>query len=143
MINHSKFVYTIYIRATPEKIWNAITNPVITRQYWAHENISNWKEGSEWLHVADDSNRIIKLVGIIVKAIPNKLLMLTWADPMYMDDDSTVTIEIEPINYAARLRIIHNNFKNGSKMFERIKDGWPKVLSSMKSFLETEKPLKI
>lgn len=143
MSNNSKFVYTVDIRATPKRIWDAITKPDVTRQFWGHENISNWRQDYEWLHVAVDNNRTVKLVGEVVKVIPQKLLILTWADPMHIEDNSKVTFEIKEIKEknATCLKIIHNNFKVESKMFEDIKVGWPMVLSSMKSFLETGKPL--
>ena len=141
MINSSKFIYIIHIRTTPERIWAAITNPHLTRQFWGHENISDWQEGSDWRHVADGNKPTVKLVGEVIKAVPQRLLILTWADPRDLQDNSRVTFDIESIDDAVRLRVIHKNFKVGSKMFERIKDGWPRVLSSMKSFLETGRPL--
>jgi uncharacterized protein YndB with AHSA1/START domain len=139
--NDSKFIYTINIKAPTKRLWDALTKPEITRKYWGHENISSWKEGAEWHHIADDQNRTIKLVGKIIKAIPNRLLVLTWADPAYINNTSTVKIEIEPIGTYTRLKIMHNNFKNCPKMFNMIQSGWLRVLSSMKSFLETGNPI--
>ena len=141
MINSSKFIYIIHIRTTPERIWAAITNPHLTRQFWGHENISDWKEGSDWQHVEVYHRPKLKLVGEVIKAVPQKLLILTWADPHNLPDNSQVTFEIKCAKDVVCLKVIHNNFKVGSKMFGRIKDGWPRVLSSMKSFLETGRPL--
>jgi uncharacterized protein YndB with AHSA1/START domain len=140
MNNSSKFIYIIYIRTTQERIWAAITNPHLTRQFWGHENISDWKEGSKWQHIADDNKRTIKLVGKIIKFRP-KELMLTWANPANLEDNSHVTFKIEHTKEAICLKVIHSDFKVGSKMLDMIKIGWPRVLSSMKSFLETGRAL--
>ena len=139
-LNNSKFVYIIYIRTTPERIWDSITKPELTRQYWGYENISEWKLGYDWQHVFADNKRKLKQIGEVIKVIPRKLLRLSWVDPHNLNDSSQVTFEIESIN-GIRLKVTHNNFKSGSKMFEQIKDRWPKVLFSMKSFLENGKPL--
>ena len=141
MINNSKFIYTIYIRTSPERIWAAITNPFLCKQFWGYENVSDWKEGSTWKHLADDNKRSIKFIGKILKVTP-KELMLTWADFNNIEDTSQVTFKIYTVKEAVCLKVIHTNFQVGSKMQEQIKDGWPRVLSSLKSFLETGKALK-
>ncbi len=133
MTNNIKFIYMIYIKTTPEKIWHAITNPYLTKQYWGGENISDWREGSRWRHVADDSKSTIELVGEVMRVIPNKLLILTWAAPAHIFDDSCVTLTIEHIRDGARLKVIHDDFKNDSQMPDKIRESWPRVLSSMKS----------
>jgi len=138
------FVYTVYIKTTPEKLWNAITNPEFTRQYWGNENISDWKKGSKWQHVGIDEQRTVRLVGEVSESIRPKRLVLTWADPSDAADKSQhsrVTFEIEPIGDMVRLNVIHSNLLAGSEMARKIADGWPRVLSSMKSFLEAGKAL--
>ena len=137
------FVYTTYIKTTPEKLWAAITNPEFTRQYWGHENVSDWKKGSKWQLVANDDKRTIKVVGQVVESIPPKRLVLTWADPADTADDSRVTFEIDTIEDMVRLNVIHGNFKPGSIIATKIVIGWPLVLSSMKSFLETGKAIDV
>ena len=143
-MNSPEFVYTIYIRTTPEKVWDAITNPEFTRKYWGHENISDWEKGAEWRHVSNDKERTVKLVGRVLECVPPKRLVLTWADPAADVDESEhsiVTFEIDSIEDMVRLRVIHGNLKAGSEMALKISEGWPRVLSSMKSILETGKPL--
>ena len=138
MINHSKFSYSIDIRATPAQIWSALINPQITVQYWRHKNISDWKISSKWWHVADDNKSTIKLTGDVLEVIPLKLLVLTWSTPKTPEDISRVTFKIEKsINNGTCLKIIHDNLKSDSEKLKAIKTGWPKVLSSLKSFLET------
>jgi uncharacterized protein YndB with AHSA1/START domain len=139
------FVYTTYIKATPEKVWNAITNPEFTRQYWAgHENISDWKKGSKWSHIdTKDSARTQKVYGEVVESDPPRRLVFTWASPGNAADVSRVTFDIEPLGDMVRLNVVHGDFKTGSDMAGKVSRGWPLVLSSMKSFLETGQPVDI
>ncbi len=67
--------------------------------------------------------------------------MLTWTDPDNLEDNSRVTFKIGTAKEAVCLKVMHDNFKVGSKMPEMVKDGWPRVLSSMKSYLETGRAL--
>jgi uncharacterized protein YndB with AHSA1/START domain len=137
------FVYTTYIKTTPEKVWAAITNPQFTRQYWGgHENVSDWKKGSDWKH-ADSKGGDIRIIGKVLESNPPKRLVLTWADPADTADDSRVTFEIDTAGDMVRLNVIHGNFKPGSIMATKIVIGWPLVLSSMKSLLETGKAIDV
>jgi uncharacterized protein YndB with AHSA1/START domain len=139
-----EFVYTTYIKSTPEKVWAAITNPEFARQYWGGlENVSDWKRGSKWEHIARDEQDPVYVTGEVLESDPPKRLVLTWADPDRLDDVSRVTMEIEPIKEMVRLTVIHGEFKPGSIMAPKIESGWPRVLSSMKSFLETGQGLDI
>jgi uncharacterized protein YndB with AHSA1/START domain len=83
-------------------------------------------------------------VGEVVECIPAKRLVLTWAEPEDLKDRSRVTFEIEAIKKdMVCLTVTHDKFKAGSKVAGRVAYGWPRVLSSMKSFLETGKGLDI
>ncbi|HWD21426.1 MAG TPA: SRPBCC family protein [Verrucomicrobiae bacterium] len=143
-MTNPEFIYTTYIRTTPEKVWNAITNPEFTRQYWGgYENVSDWKPGSKWAHVANDAARSVMVGGKVEESVPLKRLVLTWASPSNEADVSRVTFEIEAIEDMVRLNVIHGDFKPGSDMKEKISGGWPRVLSSLKSLLETGAALKV
>jgi uncharacterized protein YndB with AHSA1/START domain len=133
-----EFVYTTYIKTTPEKLWAAITNPEFTRQYWGHDNISDWKKGSDWKHSSADG-KTTKIVGKVVESTPSKRLVLTWASPENRSDESQVVFDISTVEDMCRLEIVHS--KLSAKMGTAVSNGWPRVLSSLKSFLETGKAL--
>jgi uncharacterized protein YndB with AHSA1/START domain len=139
-----QFVYTTYIRSTPERVWAAITNPEFARQYWGgNENISDWKKGSGWRHVSSDENRSVYVIGEVVESAPPNRLVLTWIDPADATDTSRVIFEVEAVEDMVRLSVTHRDFKSGSDMVHKISGGWPRVLSSMKSFLETGEALNV
>lgn len=137
-----KLVYETFIRSTPKKTWDAITNPKFTRQYWAGmANVSDWKRGSKWQHVAGEND--VYGIGEVVESVPSKRLVLTWVDPDDLKEKSRVTFEIVPIKDQVCLTVTHDKFRAGSTMIGKVSWGWPRVLSSMKSFLETGKGLNV
>ena len=139
-----EFVYVTYISSSPEKVWNALLDGRMTVKYWQHENVSDWKPGSRWEHRAFDNERTLRLVGKVVESSPPRRLVITWAEPADEASEgkhSRVTFEIEPVRDVVRLTVTHDHFEPGSKMFESIQEGWPKVLSSLKSLLEVGRPL--
>lgn len=137
------FVYVTYIGSTPEKVFNALIDPEVTKLYWGHRrNASDWKVGSEWRHqdYADDS--LLDLVGRVVEMEPPRRMVWTWASPRDADDPakhSRVTFEIEPFGETVRLTVTHEDLDAG--MYEGISRGWPAVLSSLKTLLETGSPI--
>jgi uncharacterized protein YndB with AHSA1/START domain len=138
------FVYVTYISASPEKIWNALIDPQTAAKYWQHVNLSDWKPGSKWEHREKDSKGALRLVGKVVESSPPRRLVLTWAypaDEANAEKHSRVTFEIQPVGEVVRLTVTHDRFEPGSQMLESIREGWPKVLSSLKSLLEVGKPL--
>lgn len=137
-----KFVYTTFIRSTPKKTWEAISTPRFTRQYWAGmANVSEWKKGAKWEHHNPDKE--VWVTGEVLECDPPKRLVLTWADPDDLKDKSRVTFEIEKVGDSVCLTVTHDQFKADSTMAPKVAQGWPKVLSSMKSFLETGKGLDV
>jgi uncharacterized protein YndB with AHSA1/START domain len=139
-----QFVYVTYISSSPEKVWNALLDGRMTAKYWQHENVSDWKPGSRWEHRAFDKDRTLRLVGRVVESSPPRRLVITWAEPADEADGkkhSRVTFEIEPVRDVVRLTVTHDHFEPDSRMFQSIQEGWPKVLSSLKSLLETGEPL--
>lgn len=137
-----KLIYTTFIRSTPKKTWEAITNPKFTRQYWAGMvNVSDWNPGSQWEHLNPDKE--VWVMGEVLECDPPKRLVLSWADPDDLKDKSVVTFEIEKLKGSVCLTVTHDKLKAGSKMLRGVSWGWPRVLSSMKSFLETGEGLSV
>jgi len=138
-----EFVYVTYISTTPEKVWNAIVDPDTARQYWQQVNVSDWKPGSKWEH-RDGKTGELRLVGKVLESVPPRRLVLTWAAPADEAREaghSRVTFEIEPHRGVVRLTVTHDRLEPDSEMLKGITNGWPIVLSSLKSFVETGKPL--
>jgi len=139
-----KLVYSTFIRTTPKQLWAAITKPEFTRQYWGGAtNVSDWKKGSKWEHHFEEEADPVYIVGKVLESVPPKRLVLSWASPDNVGDKSRVTFEIEQVEDMVNLVVTHDSFKAGSTMVKKVSRGWPRVLSSMKSFLETGKGLNI
>jgi uncharacterized protein YndB with AHSA1/START domain len=138
-----KFVYVTYIATTPDKLWNALLDGEITKQYWGrHRNVSDWKVGSAWEHQDYDDAGTVDIVGKVLESIPPRRLVLTWAFPADAKNTakhSRVTFEIEPLPDKVRLTVTHDELDPDSEMLRRITQGWPVVLSSLKTLLETGK----
>ncbi len=144
--NTTSFVYVTYIRSTPERVYEAITKPEIARAYWGHENVSDWRAGSDWQHVRDNDERTVELVGKVIEVSPPTRLVISWASASQAADPashSRVTFEIEPYDGMVRLTVSHDELEAGSGMANGISKGWPIVLSSLKSFLETGQAIDV
>jgi len=137
-------VYVTFIRTTAGQLWSAITNPEFTRHYWGGgDNVSDWKKGSKWRHIGEGAKREVYVTGEVVESIPPKRLVITWANPGDATDSSRVIFELEPIEDLVRLSVTHGGFKAGTDMAANVAWGWPRVLSSLKSFLETGKGINV
>lgn len=111
-----------------------------SRGYWGHENISDWKPGSDWQHVRANEQRTVNIVGKVVEVVPPTRLVITWASPSRADDPaaySRVTFDIAPYDGMVRLTVSHDELEAGSVMAKGVQQGWPIVMSSLKSLLET------
>ncbi|MER7758143.1 metalloregulator ArsR/SmtB family transcription factor [Streptomyces sp. NPDC097619] len=139
-----EFVYTTYIEATPEKVWEALTEEEATAAYWGHHNVSDWRPGSPWEHVRVDGSGVSDVVGTIVESEPPKRLVLTWAEPgeERPAGPSTVTFQLKSVGDLVQLTVTHENLRD-EKETRQISGGWPAVLSGLKTYLETGKPLPL
>jgi uncharacterized protein YndB with AHSA1/START domain len=136
----TEFVYTTYISSTPQKVWDAITTPEFTSQYWGKKNVSDWKPGSKWSMTSIDGAETVNITGQVLESLPPRRLVVSWASSENQGnaaETSRVTFEIEAMGSVVRLNVIHDQLNAGSEMAGGISRGWPMVLSGLKSFLET------
>ena len=153
MQDKPSFVYTTYIKTTPEQLWEALTEPAFTQRYWNLEFETDWKAGSPmtWhqrgVAIADPDQ-------VVLEAEPYRRLSYTWhsftpefAAAVDIRDDvrdriaeeprSKVTFEIEDLGGRVKLTVIHDGFEPDSVVITMISTGWPRVLSDLKTLLET------
>lgn len=140
----SSFVYVTFIRTTPGELWNALTAPEFTRKYWfgiRHE--TDWKKGSPWKMMFPDGR--VGDSGEIVESDPPRRLVLKWRNEfipeLKAEGYSRCVIEIEQMGEAAKLTISHSMEKENSKFIEAVSGGWPRIVSNLKSLLETGKTI--
>ena len=146
------YVYVTYIATTPEKLWQALHDVDLMREWWvdpkagcARVNVSDWQPGSRWEHTRVDGSGIVDIVGKVVENTAPRRLEFTWARPEDADDESKhsrVAFDIEA--YAdglVRLTVTHDDLERDPQMLKGISGGWPTVLSNLKTFLETGRAL--
>jgi len=136
-----EYVYMIYIDAPCEKVWDALIDPEMTKDYWGlARNRSDWKRGSPWRHEDYEDADQLLVTGSVLESDPPWHLVLSWAHPEEAGDAakiSRVTFDIEAFMGSVRLTVTHDELEAGSKTQAGITAGWPAVLSSMKTMLET------
>ena len=136
----STFVYVTYIRTTLDKLWSALTDEEFMKQYWFGTHCeSKWTAGSPWTLVSGDGQTLD--AGEIVEAEPPRRLVIRWRHQnkpeLKAEGDSLCTMELEPSGTAVKLSITHTIEREPSKLIEAVSGGWPKVISNLKSLLET------
>jgi len=150
-----EFVYTTYIRTTPEQLWRGLTDPIFTRRYWSLSWESDWRAGSPLTLKLDNSGvTIADPAQVILESAPYRRLSYTWHTftpewaaaynvseehlaKVAAEPRSKVTFEIEPLGEYVRLTVVHDGFEPGSAVLPGISSGWPLLMSSLKSLLET------
>ena len=136
----STFVYVSYIRTTPEKLWSALTDGEFMKQYWFGTHCeSEWTPGSSWKMVYPDGS--ITDAGKIVEAEPPRRLVIRWQNQikpeLKAEGESLCTMELEPSGTAVKLSITHTIEREPSTLIAAVSGGWPKIISNLKSLLET------
>lgn len=152
-MSEEKFVYTTYVRTTPERLWRALTEPAFTSRYWGVSFTSDWTTGAPmtWsqngVDVADPEQ-------VVLEADPYRRLAYTWhtftaeaAEAFGTDPEiaaraagerrSRVSFELEPAGQMVKLTVVHDGFDPGSVVLERVSGGWPAIMSVLKTLLET------
>jgi len=136
----SKFVYVTFIRTTPEKLWSKLTDASQMREYWfGMEFKTEWKKGAEWKMVFPDGR--VADTGQILELERPKRIQLKWRNEfrpeLKAEGFSLCTIELEPVGATVRLTVTHTIERAASKFIQAVSEGWPKILSNLKSLLET------
>ena len=137
---NSSFVYVTFIRTTPEKLWSALTTPDLMKKYWfgMHQE-ADWKTGAAWRLVFPDGR--VADTGEIVEVTPPTRLVIKWRNEfkpeLKSEGYSRCVIELEPTGGAVKLTVTHVMDCAGSKLIEAVSGGWPRILSNLKSLLET------
>lgn len=156
----SAFVYTTYIKTAPERLWRALIDPAFTRRYWGVALESDWTVGATvtW---SEQDRKISDPAQVVLEFEPYRRLSYTWhtftpewAEAAGVGDDvlaavsrerrSKVTFQIEPVDdvdETVKLTVVHDDFEPGSTVLEMVSEGWPALLSSLKTMLETGEPL--
>jgi uncharacterized protein YndB with AHSA1/START domain len=142
-MNHDRFVYVTYIRTTQEKLWEALTKPEFTRQYWfGIWQDCAWTVGASWKLTFADGR--VADAGEVLEIVPPRRLVLKWRHQLnpelHAEGDSRATFELEQLDELVKLTVLHEIDQTGSKFIEAVSGGWPMILSSLKSLLETGQP---
>ena len=152
-----QFVYTTYIKTTPERLWQALTEPAFTRRWWQTTFETDWSVGSP---MTWDNNGVIIAdpEQVVLESDPFRRLAYTWhtftpelkerlqlgmrcSTSSPASDDHGSTFDIEPVGEMVKLTVVHDDFEPGSTAATMVRNGWPVFLSSLKTLLETGEPL--
>ncbi len=158
----TSFTYTTYIHATPERVWQGLTDPAVTKRYWRHQRAgkktfrSDWKKGSTYDLVHEEVGLVVSdPEQVILESGPCRRLAYTWhtftpewatevgmdevtADAWRAEPRSKVAFDIEDTRHGVvKLTVVHDGFEPGSNVLQGISEGWPAVLASLKTLLET------
>jgi len=139
-----KHIFVIYIKTTKEKLWDALTNPEMTSQYYYGSKIkSNMEKGStiEFIIKDEEGQENAAVSGVIEEIIPYKRLVHTFDFHDQEDSPSRVAFEIEETEMGLKLTVIHDKFESETTTFKEVGEGWPYILSGLKTLLETGSPL--
>ena len=132
-------VFEIYIRTTPERLWEAITDSEIRSKYNFGAGVSSdWTPGSRLEMGATNANGLLGEGEVLEVDPPRRLvhtLVALWSDEVKSEGSSRVTWEIEPIVDSCRLTVTHDELSDGAN--PEIFGGWPMILSGLKTWLET------
>jgi uncharacterized protein YndB with AHSA1/START domain len=138
--NRSSFVYVTIVRTSPEKLWEALTDPSFIRQYWYGVNVEcAWRKGAPW-KMAFPDGRLADAGEILEIARPRRIVIRwqnEWNPELKAEGPSRCTIDLERLDGAVKLTITHEIERPGSKFLGAVSTGWPYILSNLKSLLET------
>ncbi len=146
-MNKASFVYTTYIATTPEKLWDALTNGEFIKQYFfGSEFVSDWQVGSSFKLINKAKDKVDHHGEVLVYE-PYRLLTVSWSvNDVEGERFSKVSYELTPLNSTVKLTLLHEDLlekdiRKDEGKIEGFNNGWPVVLSNLKSLLETGKTL--
>jgi DNA-binding transcriptional ArsR family regulator/uncharacterized protein YndB with AHSA1/START domain len=154
LMHKPSFAYTTYIKTTPERLWQALTEPAFTERYWRMSFETDWQVGSKmtWHHHGIEIDHPEQ---VVLESEPYRRLSYTWHTFVpelaeiheQLSDEviakaagerrSKVTFEIEQLDELCKLTVVHDGFEAGSTVVELVSGGWPHVISELKTLLET------
>lgn len=142
---NDKFVYVTYIRTSPERLWEALTKPEFTRAYWCGTwQDTTWEPGASWKLMIPDGR--VGDSGEVLEIEKPRRLVLRWQNQfmpeMRAEGYSVCTFELEPQSDMVKLTVTHEIDRPKSKFIQGVSNGWPMILSSLKSLLETGEALE-
>jgi len=137
-----QFVYVTYIETTAEKLWHALTDADFTERYWfGHRLTSDWNVGSPYRFTNQEKPMV---EGEVLISNPPRQLAYSWnnrKDEAKGEGTSRVTFDLEPRGKVVKLTVTHDQLGEDGKTLRDISGGWPMVIASLKSLLETGHPL--
>jgi uncharacterized protein YndB with AHSA1/START domain len=153
-----EFVYVTYIETAPEKLWQALTDPVFTDRYWGGGPSSQWDVGSPLRWQVRSGGPYEDLGQVVLECDPYRRLSYTWHNyqwawasrfgwteevfaELLQEKISKVTFELEPVGSVVKLTVIHDGFQGETEMLKGVRQGWPQILSNLKTLLETDDTL--
>lgn len=137
-----EFVYVIYIEATQQRVWDALTQGEHTKHFWSRYVQSDWKVGSRVEFLRADKSKLSHNGEVLEIDPPNRLVMTFDVSAEGMKEPpSRVTYDLSHANGATKLTVTHDQFPPNSEVLKSISHGWPHILSSMKSYLERGAPM--
>lgn len=140
----STFIYVTYIRTTPDALWRALTDSDFIPQYWLGARAeADWRLGGAWKLVLPDGT--LADSGELVEFDPPRRLAIKWKNEfmpeLAAEGWSHCLFELEPEGEAVRLSVTHSVPVEKSRLVQAVSGGWPKILSNLKSLLETGRPV--
>jgi uncharacterized protein YndB with AHSA1/START domain/DNA-binding transcriptional ArsR family regulator len=153
-VDKPEFVYVTYIETTPEKLWQALTDPAFTDRYWGGGTSSDWNVGSPVLWQSKSGEPFKDLDQVVLESEPYRLLSYTWHNyqpehvelfgwtdevfaELVKEKRAKVTFELEQIGSTTKLTVTHDGFQGNTEMLKGVSQGWPAILSRLKTMLET------
>lgn len=136
----SSFVYVTYVKTTPDRLWEALTDPDFVAQYWlGNRPEADWRLGGSWKLLFPDGR--VADQGEIIAFEPAKRLGIRWRNewkPEFNAEGYSVCMmELEPVGEGVKLSVTHSIERADSPFIAAVSGGWPKILSNLKSLIET------